>query len=553
MNLGEKINPKVSVIISNYNYGRFVSEAIQSVIDQDYSPLEIVVVDDGSTDNSRDVINEFGDDVVAVFQENSGQAQAINAGYQKSTGDIICLLDGDDYFLNNKVRNIVDIFENNKDCDFVFHAVEKRESYSKAASGRTPLQREGVYDERKRIRVFGDAKIFLPATSGYCVRDSLLKDIMPLPAEKGITISDKFLGNIIVSKAKGYYSNETYSVLRLHGDNLYSGQSRSLEKIGKIGVATAYWVYETDKSLARYSVRLSGKAMAALNVSKTVDPKSKRYSALLLTSLNFINRAGYFFVLSFYWCRFSVKNRLEYMLSKLKTFTRKDITMVYTMGKVGSSSIEKSLVNAVHTHTLYGTPPSPPYHLYKFGYARVFLRKLITYPVKRALLKMRRKINIVTLYRDPVYRDPSMFFQDLPYWLTYHQTRNAVNTRSETSNYLVEAFESTFLHGYSEWWVRNELSRFTGISYQELCLGNDSCKIVDKGRFRVFLGKSENMEEYYQLLDNNGLSIFEAEDSQNRGSKKWYASAYQEFMKSYDVNLLKSKNQKFRADNGYVK
>ena len=70
--------PGVSIIIANFNYGRFLSQAIESALDQSYDNVEVIVVDDGSTDCSRDVINSFGCRIISEFKENGGQVSAFN-------------------------------------------------------------------------------------------------------------------------------------------------------------------------------------------------------------------------------------------------------------------------------------------------------------------------------------------------------------------------------------------------------------------------------------------------------------------------------------------
>jgi glycosyltransferase involved in cell wall biosynthesis len=74
-----KPHPLVSIIINNYNYGRFLKQAIESALAQTYRLCEVIVVDDGSTDVSRSVLSGFGEHVVAVLKENGGQASAFNA------------------------------------------------------------------------------------------------------------------------------------------------------------------------------------------------------------------------------------------------------------------------------------------------------------------------------------------------------------------------------------------------------------------------------------------------------------------------------------------
>jgi glycosyltransferase involved in cell wall biosynthesis len=85
----------VSVVITNYNYGKWVSDAINSALAQEV-PCEVIVVDDGSTDNSREVISGYGEQVRAIFQENSGVAEARNAGIAAAKNEFVILLDADD-------------------------------------------------------------------------------------------------------------------------------------------------------------------------------------------------------------------------------------------------------------------------------------------------------------------------------------------------------------------------------------------------------------------------------------------------------------------------
>ncbi|MBX2811929.1 MAG: glycosyltransferase, partial [Myxococcales bacterium] len=102
--------PRVSVVICNYNYGRFLNQAIKSVLEQDYPEIEVVVVDDGSTDNSRDIIDQWGSRIISCFKENGGQVSGYNTGFQRTTGDIIIFLDADDYLELGAISTIVCAF-----------------------------------------------------------------------------------------------------------------------------------------------------------------------------------------------------------------------------------------------------------------------------------------------------------------------------------------------------------------------------------------------------------------------------------------------------------
>lgn len=102
--------PRFSVVICNYNYGRFVGAAIRSALAQDYPAdrLEVIVVDDGSTDDSRAVYTQFAGDsrFTAVLQDNRGQTATYEAGVRRASGDYVCLLDSDDCFLPGKLRRV---------------------------------------------------------------------------------------------------------------------------------------------------------------------------------------------------------------------------------------------------------------------------------------------------------------------------------------------------------------------------------------------------------------------------------------------------------------
>jgi glycosyltransferase involved in cell wall biosynthesis len=110
---------KVSVIIPNYNYACFLVEAIESVLAQTYPIHEIIVVDDGSTDNSIEVIKQFGDQIKLICQKNSGVSTARNNGVKYSSGDFIAFLDADDVWLPTKTEKQLQLLLSDKKIGFV--------------------------------------------------------------------------------------------------------------------------------------------------------------------------------------------------------------------------------------------------------------------------------------------------------------------------------------------------------------------------------------------------------------------------------------------------
>lgn len=97
----------VSIIISNYNYGSYLGAAIESSLAQTYCNIEVIVVDDGSTDNSREIINRYGTHIIPVLKDNGGQASSINVGFSMSKGELIFFLDADDMLESKAVETVI--------------------------------------------------------------------------------------------------------------------------------------------------------------------------------------------------------------------------------------------------------------------------------------------------------------------------------------------------------------------------------------------------------------------------------------------------------------
>jgi glycosyltransferase involved in cell wall biosynthesis len=100
-------SPLVSIVIPTYNYGRFISETVDSALAQSYSPVEVIVVDDGSTDDTRDRLAGYGDHIRYIHQQNRGLSAARNTGIGAARGEFVALLDSDDLWLPDKLERQV--------------------------------------------------------------------------------------------------------------------------------------------------------------------------------------------------------------------------------------------------------------------------------------------------------------------------------------------------------------------------------------------------------------------------------------------------------------
>lgn len=120
MGIVQEENQIVSIIIPTYNYAVFLPTAIRSCLDQTYKPIEILVVDDGSTDHTKDVIKEFNNHITYLFQENRGVSEARNRGLELAKGDYITFLDSDDYLTNDSLKLRIEILKKHTDIGIVF-------------------------------------------------------------------------------------------------------------------------------------------------------------------------------------------------------------------------------------------------------------------------------------------------------------------------------------------------------------------------------------------------------------------------------------------------
>ena len=122
------INLKVSVIIPVYNLEDYISDCIESIINQEYRNLEIIIVDDGSTDGSWNKIlgyQQIDNRIIAIQQENGGAGKARNTALQRVTGDLVTFVDGDDMLSKETLRDLCIWFEKDRELDWVEFAVTR--------------------------------------------------------------------------------------------------------------------------------------------------------------------------------------------------------------------------------------------------------------------------------------------------------------------------------------------------------------------------------------------------------------------------------------------
>lgn len=173
----EMVYPVVSVIIPVYNVAPYVREALDSVVDQTYEKLEIIVIDDGSTDGSGEICDEYKTDprITVIHQENRGPGSARNTGLDLATGDFIAFLDSDDAYHLSFIQTMLDTILR-ENCDVVVCTSIYYQPTLEPKEWGTSRSKEGLYDREQALRglIYGK---FITVVWNKLYRRELWKEI----------------------------------------------------------------------------------------------------------------------------------------------------------------------------------------------------------------------------------------------------------------------------------------------------------------------------------------------------------------------------------------
>ena len=214
--------PFVSVLIDTYNHERFIEQAIVSAIEQDFSASdrEILVVDDGSTDRTPEIVRKFAPHVRVLRKPNGGQASAFNAGIPECKGKIVAFLDGDDWWVKEKLSIVSATFEQNPDVGSVGHGYLMVDASGKLQSIVAP-EKTYHFDVRSEsgARLFSQLRCFMGA-SKVAYRKSILDQILPIP-EGAFIEADEFLFTVATCLMSVIILEQPLFYYRFHEGNFY--------------------------------------------------------------------------------------------------------------------------------------------------------------------------------------------------------------------------------------------------------------------------------------------------------------------------------------------
>lgn len=224
--------PLVSILINNYNYDRYLKEAIDSAMNQTYPHTEVIVVDDGSTDNSQEIIKSYRDRIIPVLKENGGQASAFNAGFAVSQGEVICLLDSDDVWLPQKVEQVVKAACTYPNAAVTYHKVQNVDALGTPTGKPWPPYKVIRGDISSQVAQTGGWWPRPPST-GLSFSRTFLCKVMNIPEEEYRLCADAYLGDLAAFLGEVVGIDQTLSLFRMHGSNNWSSpiesQKRSLQ------------------------------------------------------------------------------------------------------------------------------------------------------------------------------------------------------------------------------------------------------------------------------------------------------------------------------------
>lgn len=215
------MKPLVSAIIPNYNYAQYVAEAVESALDQTYENLEVIVVDDGSKDDSLKVLEVFGDRIKVIAKQNAGVSVARNTGVAASSGEYVAFLDSDDAWLPRKIEKQVARFESDPQLGLIHVGVLDVDGDGNARKEHISGLKGSVPDELLLINRAG----ILGGGSGLMVPRRVFDEVGGFD-NRLTTSADWDICYQVASRYPVGFINEVLLRYRYHDSNMHSNIER---------------------------------------------------------------------------------------------------------------------------------------------------------------------------------------------------------------------------------------------------------------------------------------------------------------------------------------
>jgi glycosyltransferase involved in cell wall biosynthesis len=220
----------LSIVIVNYNYDKYIRQAIESALAQSYTEIEIIVVDDGSTDKSRDIIASFGSRIRPVLQPNGGVTSACNTGWRHARGEALLFLDSDDVILPEMAAKVMAVLKTTDAAkvQYSLYAVDGKLNRTGILFPTYGLSSQNI---RRDIAQWG--YYLTPPQSGNVFRREFLDKILPAPEDGPYVLPmDGYTTGLAGMDGRIVTVDEPLGLYRIHGTNMSEGgQEKTLDKM----------------------------------------------------------------------------------------------------------------------------------------------------------------------------------------------------------------------------------------------------------------------------------------------------------------------------------
>lgn len=229
------VRPLVTAVVNNYNYGRYLHNAIGSVLRQTYDRIEIIVVDDGSTDHSREVIASYGDRLKPILTENGGQAHAVNLAAAAASGDYVAFLDADDFWIPTKIEKMVELAIKRPDAGLLYHRYLNTNIHGYPMA--LPEPPELLPPSFRKAYLRSGGSYWHSVMSTLMLKRDLLLKIVPIPTYSNREGADSVLEHCGILLSRIAAHPEPLAYRRIHGGNLYAAGRETYDRTPELRMA----------------------------------------------------------------------------------------------------------------------------------------------------------------------------------------------------------------------------------------------------------------------------------------------------------------------------
>lgn len=284
----------VSVIITVYNGEKYIKQAIESVLSQTYKDIELIVIDDGSIDTTKEVICNYPN-IKYAYQDNRGEGAARNYGVSLANGEYIAFLDADDLYKKDKIQKQINVLESNPGIDVVYcdlEVVDENLSYINT------LKSEGIYDKREDLL---SMMLYRQVVQGPICMMIRRKCAYEIKWEENYTYIVDYIYTINLAKKYNFkYLEESLYTYRRHSNNLSNSHEKTLveerkflesignHKIEEILNNSNFNLYEKKLLLAKILIKMLRYKEAQNILEKLLEIKSSEYILFYLGNCFYI-------------------------------------------------------------------------------------------------------------------------------------------------------------------------------------------------------------------------------------------------------------------------